>query len=536
MVIDGRTLPRDQHLDTDVCIIGAGPAGIAIARELSGTPFRVCLLESGGLTPDAETQALYRGRLVGHQYFRLDDCRVRRFGGSTNRWGGWTRAMDPIDFEPRAWVADSGWPISYEEIDRFGDRARALLHVPSQADAMRDATGRGGRHVLPLPPDRVETGLLQFSPIIDFGGAYRDALFAAANVQTILYANVTGLERSVGGGAVDRVSVRTLAGNAFTISARVVVLATGAIEIARLLLLSGIGNDHDLVGRYFMEHLHVRCGVLVANRGVDCSFYDEIQRRGREPMAWFILPPSVVRDRRLLAFSASLKQARPAPTDWLMAAQSPAYASALAIVEAVVRGRGSPRWGERLGRSLAGAGDVLKALGARGSIASYNGRLFEIFVRAEQAPNRESRVTLNGARDRLGLPSVDLDWRIADTDRASVRSGVGILAEACAAAGVGQVFVPPFGEDVPAAEAVNGGWHQMGTTRMARDAKVGVVDEQCRVHGVANLFVAGSAVFPTGGFANPTFTILALALRLADHLRVRLAQPTTQVAAALSST
>src|SRR5581483_11494153 len=535
MVIDGRTLPRDQHLETDVCIIGAGPAGIAIARELSGTPFRVCLLESGGLQPDPETQALYRGRQVGHQYFRLDDCRVRRFGGGTNRWGGWTRAMDPIDFEARSWVADSGWPISWEEVDRFSGRARALLNVPSQAEAMRDATGRGGRHVLPLPPDRVETGLLQFSPIIDFSAAYRETLFSAANVQTILYANVTAITRTPSGDAVDRLTVRTLAGNTFTVSARAIVLATGAIENARLMLQSHVGNDADLVGRYFMEHLHVRCGVLVTNPGVDATFYDEKSRRDREPMAWFILPPKVVREQRLLAWSASLKQVREAPVDWLLAAQSPAFGSALALVEAVVRGRGSPRWGKRLGQSLGGVGDVVKAIGARASIAPHTRRLFEIFVRAEQAPNRESRITLNHERDRLGLPRVDLDWRVTSQDVETVRAGVALLAEACASAGVGRVFVPP-GEDVPALETVNGGWHQMGTTRMSHDAKAGVVDEQCRVHGIANLYVAGSSVFPSCGFANPTFTILTLAIRLADQLRVRLAAPAAQVAAALSST
>jgi choline dehydrogenase-like flavoprotein len=535
MVIDGRTLPRDQHLETDVCIIGAGPAGIAIARELSGTPLRVCLLESGGLQPDPETQALYRGRLIGHQYFRLDDCRVRRFGGGTNRWGGWTRAMDPSDFEPRSWVPDSGWPIPWEEVDRFSARARALLNIPTQAEAMRDATGRGGRHVLPLPPDRVETGLLQFSPIIDFSAAYKETLFAAANVQTILYANVTAITTTPGGAAIERLTVRTLAGNTFTVSARAIVLAAGAIENARLLLQSEVGNEHDLVGRYFMEHLHVRCGVFVPNPGVDCSFYDEKERIGREPMAWFILPPRVVRDRQLLAWSASLKQVRPTPVAWLQSAQSPAYASAMALAEAVLRGRGSARWGERLGRSLGGVGDVLRAIGARASIAPHTGRLFEIFVRAEQGPNRESRVVLNGERDRLGTPRVDLDWRLTAPDLASVREGVTLLAEACASAGVGRVFVPPYGEEVPALEAVNGGWHQMGTTRMSRDVKAGVVDEHCRVHGVANLFVAGSSVFPSCGFANPTFTILTLAIRLADHLRVRLAAPATQVAA-LSST
>jgi choline dehydrogenase-like flavoprotein len=534
MVIDARTLPADHHIDADLCIIGAGPAGIAIARELAGTRVRVCLLESGGLTPDTETQALYRGRLVGNPYFRLDDCRVRRFGGGTNRWGGWVRPMSAIDFEERPWVPNSGWPIPFADIDRFTDRTFALLHLPAPADAMRDATSRGGRRILPLAPDRIETGLLQFSPIRDFGAAYRDALFAADNVRTVLNANVTGMERTAGGGAIDRLSVHTLAGNAFTVRARVVVLATGAIENARLLLVAGIGNDHDLVGRYFAEHPHVRYGVLAANPGVDCAFYDERQRRGREPMAWFVTPPAVVRERRLLAFSASLKQVRPAPVAWVRSAQSPAFASAVALVESLVRGRGPARWSRRLPRALSGAGDILRGIGARTSFAERRGRLFEVNVRAEQVPNRDSRVTLNGMRDRLGMPMADLDWRITDQDRASIRAHVALLADACAAAGVGRLFAPQ-GEEAPSGDAIGGGWHQMGTTRMARDPKAGVVDAQCRVHGVANLFIAGSSVFPSYGFANPTFTLLALALRLADHLRVHFAADAPQVVATSST-
>jgi choline dehydrogenase-like flavoprotein len=129
---------------------------------------------------------------------------------------------------------------------------------------------------------------------------------------------------------------------------------------------------------------------------------------------------------------------------------------------------------------------------------------------------------------------VDLDWRITDQDRASIRASVALLADACAAAHVGRLFVP-HGEDVPPSDAIGGGWHQMGTTRMARDPKAGVVDEHCRVHGVANLFVAGSSVFPSFGFANPTFTLLALALRLADHLRVHLAADAPQVVATSST-
>jgi choline dehydrogenase-like flavoprotein len=302
----------------------------------------------------------------------------------------------------------------------------------------------------------------------------------------------------------------------------VFVLAAGAIENARLLLISNIGNERDLVGRYFAEHPHVRCGVLEVAEGVDVGFYDEVQRRRREPMAWFVAPASVQRAKRLLAFSASLCQRPPVPVEWLVATQSAGYLSGKAFLEATMLKRGPARAGRRLPRILGGLPDVARGLAARVKRGALQGRLFEIKVRAEQVPNRESRVRLNGTRDRLGLPMVDLDWRTTEQDRASVREHARMLGRALEAAGVGRVYFPRVPGDVPWIDGVGGGWHQMGTTRMSRDPSTGVVDAHCRVHGVPNLYVAGSSVFPSYGFANPTFTIIALSLRLADHLVGRL--------------
>jgi choline dehydrogenase-like flavoprotein len=155
--------------------------------------------------------------------------------------------------------------------------------------------------------------------------------------------------------------------------------------------------------------------------------------------------------------------------------------------------------------------------------------LFEIKVRSEQAPNRESRVRLNGTVDRLGVPMVDLDWRTSEQDRTSLRAHALSLAATLADAGVGRVLFPAVPDEVPWIDGVGGGWHQMGTTRMSRDPSTGVVDGNCRVHGVPNLYVAGSSVFPSYGFANPTFTIIALSLRLADHLAERLSQVPARV-------
>jgi choline dehydrogenase-like flavoprotein len=540
MLIDARSVAPGDEVDTDVCIIGAGPAGIVLAHELSNGPWRVCLLESGAVNPEPATQALYRGNVVGHRYYALDDCRVRRFGGAANRWGGWCRALDPIDFETRQWVPDSGWPVSWAEIDRYTARTRALLQIRSEAEARCVALERGeGR----LPADLMTTGLLQFSPLINFGDAFREALFATPNVTVMLHANVSAIEpdQRGGGASIERVRVMTLNGRRFTVRASVFVLATGAIENARMLLLSrgggahsnGLGNEHDLVGRYFAEHPHVRYGVLEAAEGVDLGFYDEAQRTGRDPMGWFVLPPAAMAANRVLAFSASLRQRRHLSPSLVLATQSSGFAAAKSLVDAVARGRGPWRMGNRL-RAM--AAEPLRL--ARGTVARLPGsavgpgaRLFEIKVRAEQAPNRESRVMLDAsATDALGSRVATLDWRLSEIDRVSVRKGVQLLGEAVAAAGIGRVYLPDDGDVVPW-DAIGGGWHQMGTTRMASSPRAGVVDPDSRVHGLANLYVAGSSVFPAYGFANPTYSIVLLALRLADHLKARIAAPPPAVTA-----
>jgi choline dehydrogenase-like flavoprotein len=215
-----------------------------------------------------------------------------------------------------------------------------------------------------------------------------------------------------------------------------------------------------------------------------------------------------------------------------MSTQTPAYLSAKALTESVLLGRGPTRLERRVPRILMGLGDLARGVAARSSREPLGGRLFEIKVRSEQVPNRQSRVRLNGARDRIGLPMIDLDWRTTEQDRLSVRESVRLLAEACAVAGVGHIVLPASLDDVPWIDGIGGGWHQMGTTRMSRDPASGVVDQHCRVHSVSNLYVAGSSVFPAYGFANPTFTIITLALRLADHLASRLAAPTVRIAAA----
>jgi len=112
MLIDFRDSPEAADAESDVCIVGAGAAGITIAQALAGSKLRVILLESGGLSPDEETQKLYRGRVIGSGQPPLDNSRIHYFGGTTNVWSGWCGPLDDLDFSERAWIPGSGLQVS----------------------------------------------------------------------------------------------------------------------------------------------------------------------------------------------------------------------------------------------------------------------------------------------------------------------------------------------------------------------------------------------------------------------------------------
>lgn len=528
MLIDARTVAEDV-IRGDVCIVGGGPAGIAMARAMRGQPFRVVLLESGSFWPHPESQALYRGPNIGREYFPLDGCRVRTFGGSTHRWGGWCRALDSEDFEARSWVPESGWPIGRSDLGCYYRGARELCQLVVTDGEIDSGPPLPKRPRLPLPGELANV-VYQFSPPTRFGQTYRADLAQAENVGVYIMANVVDLEGGEHGGPLTAVRVQTLTGRGFRVEAKVFVLAAGGIETPRILLASrearpqGLGNENDLVGRYFMEHLHVRLGCFVPHRPeTNLSFYIEGRRNVRRPLGALTLAPATRRAQRLYGFSAVFfptsprapttllrRQARRRDQWWLHAAsiaRGGGFGTALRVADVLIR-RG------RLARAAASA--PIPRPGLR--------HVYEIMGRGEQTPLRDSRVTLATQRDRLGMPIAQLDWRVSPGDLASIRGNLVIIGRALAASGTGTLHLPE-GPDTDWADRITGSWHHIGTTRMHADPSRGVVDAQCRMHSVPNVYIAGSSVFPTGGYANPTLTIIALALRLADYLTRSLTAP-----------
>jgi choline dehydrogenase-like flavoprotein len=521
LIVDGRSLPAGTVVEADICIAGAGAAGITLARELAGARFRVLLLEAGGFEFDAATQDLYRGETTGQPYFPLNGCRLRFFGGSTNHWAGWCRPLDPEDFEAHPAVPDTGWPISRATLDPFYARAHPLCELGAYNYETESFRRMLDGEPLPLAGTSVETRIFQFSPRTAFGRTYRAAVTEAPNVRVVLHSTATELLPAADGGSVRALQVKTLAGNDFIIRARIYVVALGGLANPQLMLASrsvlpaGVGNQHDHVGRFFMEHPHHnRAAEFVpAARFRTVPFYERSAEDVTTAMGVLFLDAGTRRREGLLSLNFSFH--RHPHKD------AQGYASLKHVVRSLLERDVPDDLGRHVGRVLLGLDEVAGGLKRRVQRRPWYD--YRISWRSEQAPNPASRVTLSGERDPLGMPRVRLDWRLSEQDLRTIRRTQEIVAREFGRARVGRVRLPKDDAGHSWSETLVGGSHHMGTTRMSRDPKRGVVDEHCRVHGMGNLYIAGSSVFPTCGSANPTLTIVALALRLADHIREQFA-------------
>jgi choline dehydrogenase-like flavoprotein len=450
------------------------------------------------------------------------------------------------------------------DLDPYALRAQDVVQLTSDRWDTAGWVSRDRYDPLPLMGDRVLTRVDQIVPPDKrrFSDLYGDELKAASNVTVYLEANVTEIQIDEVGTAASGVSVATLTGNRFAVSARVIVVAVGGIDNARLLLASntrypnGIGNQNDLVGRFFLEHPRFVAGVVApSDPNLSIAFYQE-----------HIVDGAIIQPR--LAISRETQEAEgladvqirvdPVYDAALERAANSGDIEDLKALRDALQGKGAGDIGrdisnvvsdlmtwhrftvpgapipipypEVIGRLMRSTRREQQSLipGLLGDIAGYLYTRIEgnlpvdsllLTARFEPAPNPDSRVMLVRERDEVGMPRAELDWRLSPSDRHAVRRSMEIVGAEFGRAGLGrvQILFEEDGSDWPADLA--GGFHHMGTTRMSDDPTQGVVDRDCRVHGMSNLYVAGSSVFTTGGSSNPTMFIVALALRLADHLR-----------------
>jgi len=529
VLVDARTIPNNQTLETDVCIIGAGAAGITLALQFAGQPFRVCLLESGGLERDEGAQALYRGENIGLPYFPLHIPRLRYFGGTTNHWGGICAPFEDIDFETREWIPYSGWPFRKSTIDPFYERAFSICQLQSSEWNLA-SWEEADKPALPFVGDRVITGVGQQVPYASrhFGRTYRDEVIRAQNITTYLHANITELETEETVTSVTRVRVACLSGSKFSIRAKLYILAAGGIENARLLLLSnirhsaGLGNQNDLVGRFFLEHPLVRAGIVrLSNRHIPLKFYQRHKVKESIVGGSLGLSAEVRRREQLVTIDVALDPVY--DEAYTRALESKGVRSLRSLLKTLWNRDMPDEFGKHVGNVIADIGNL--AVAAYGQLrfrGDYPTDYIRLTATIDPAPNRDSRVTLAPELDQLGKNRVQLDWRLSPIDKHSVRRTLEIIGVELGRAGIGRLQIGLDDDDTTWPADLGAASHHMGTTRMHDDPKLGVVDKNCQVHGIANLFIAGSSVFPTAGYGTPTLMIVALALRLADHIQGKL--------------
>lgn len=526
MLADGRELPEGLVVRARVCVIGSGPAGMTTALGLADAGVDVCLLESGGLQPNTETQALYEGRNIGRDYFPLHTARLRVLGGTSYHWTGQCRPLDASDLEIRPWISNSAWPLSLEELEPYYSEAHGLIGLGAYNYDAESWASEGYGTVARLEPTRFRSKMFH-QLATRFGLLFQSRLEESQRIQTYIHSTVVDLELGADGATLSSARVKTLAGNEFQVQADVFVLACGGIDSARLLLASrstrdaGLGNENGLVGRYFMEHLHIyNAGTFVPSGRFSGLLY--LPHRPRPPQVFgvFALSEEAQRDNELL--NAAITLVPTFPDSFWRSQASEGWGSFREIGRSLGRRRApDDGFAVHIWNVVKELDRVANAAWFRAS-ASRIMQAYRLFVRSEQEPNRDSRVMLNAERDALGVPKVDLRWQLVERDVHTIQSCVKLFGQAVGEADLGRVSLREATTEALSRHIV-GGWHHMGTTRMSPEPTKGVVDVNCKVHSVNNLYVGGSSVFPTSGYANPTLTIVALAMRLVDHLMDRVA-------------
>ncbi|MDX2470428.1 MAG: GMC family oxidoreductase [SAR324 cluster bacterium] len=502
MIIDLKENIEIKDIQADICIIGAGAAGLTLAREFEKENYSVTILESGVHSYNKEIQNLYKGQFKYHGLGRendtnhvLDRDRIRCLGGTTYHWGGMCATFDELDFQKRPWVPNSGWPISRDDLMPYYDRASKYLKLPKYRFPVipKENPGR-----LPLKFDSnydITTKMFYFSKIKNMGWAWSEGIQNSKNLTLYTNATVQNLDLDKKLGSLSSVTVlrnsKTLP--SITVKAKKYVLATGAIENARILLSSndvnkaGVGNDNDLVGRYFQAH-----GYLIrSTQIITLSPSTKISSLyARNPFGVLALSPKLQTKHQILNMWVGIGRfggkIKPSPKNMLGDVQNE-Y-------------------------------DLLSSdLGQKKNEGKWYQGANQVFF--EQEPDPNNRVTLSEELDWLGTPKSNVSVQISELQKHTLVESMKVIGHAIGQSFSGKVRIDEDNDRIFNSLDDGLSKHHHGTTRMDDDAKHGVVDSNCLTHSVKNLYVAGASVFPTSSATNPTYTIVAMSIRLADHLK-----------------
>jgi choline dehydrogenase-like flavoprotein len=545
MLIDSADLTDHIASGVTVCIVGSGAAGMTLACELDGAPYKVLLVEAGGFKPTPQTQDYYRGEAT-HPHPSADEYRRVAFGGTTSVWGGRCVPFDPIDFERRDYLANSGWPIGYREVAEYYPRALEYCDAGTFDFTASGSLERAGEIISGLDGGGVlDLDLIErYSLPTDFGKRYREKIRRSMNITAVLHARCTELTKAPGDDRIAAVEVVLASGIRKSISANIVVLALGGVESTRMLLASdhsgnGFGNRYDRLGRFYACHLESTFGKLVPH-GAAVAFNFERTREGVYCRRQIRFSATAQRENRLLNTAFRLHFPEYSDASHGSSVMSSIYLAKSFLIaeyrsilqqgaEFAVFSPNAAHWRNVLRGvpQLFGFGFdwiFLRHLAERKlpyTLVPNADGSFPLEFNCEQTPLESSRITLSNDTDIHGMKRVRIDWRRSEDDIATIQRAFALLRRTFEGSGSCRLEFDDEQLLRRVSRAAPLGGHHLGTTRMAANAKEGVVDTNCAVFDLPNLYVASSAVFPTGGHANPTLTIVALAVRLARHLRSR---------------
>jgi choline dehydrogenase-like flavoprotein len=498
MLIDATELTNGDSVEADLCIVGAGAVGIAMALEFDGSNKKVVVLESGGFELEPRTQSLYKGTHVGRPTYPLDRNRLRFFGGTTNHWAGHCRPFDDFDFSVRDWIPHSGWPIQFNDVEPYIERTQQILELGKyDYDSLEEYASQLGFKTLPLDSSRLISVMKHQSPPTRFNTAYRKQMKDSENISVFLHSNVLELLTNESASHITGADVACIDGPRYKVRAKQFVLATGGLENPRIMLLSnstapnGLGNSRGVVGRYYTDHILIRPALDISLSRTDLDFrlYTDLHEiNGGLMFGIMTAAEELTRKEKLTRFRFHLYNLPP--------------------------------------RYDVPVGGVFSAIDEAPEVSPLSkepGSHIQVHMAMEPIPNPDTFVRLSSTdTDLFGQRKLEVNWQVSDAELANAHRAVEICALEFARMGFGRAYSPLLENPHQWPSTFTSGKHHCGTTRMSDSPDTGVVDSNCKVFDIDNLYVTGSSVFPTIGHTNPTLNLIALSLRLADHLKEKL--------------
>lgn len=551
---DGRQIAQDATLDCDVCIVGAGPIGLTIALEFIETPLNVLVLESGGLDVGTDRDDL--SALAEGGYHGPNDhiTAHRRFGGNSSEWiqilsagrlGVRFGEFQAVDFEPREGIANSGWPIRFDDLKPYSRRVAERWNLNPEGFSPKAYTDPD--HQPFEGPEHLTTSVYQFPEATLPRQAFRRRIQEAENITVIHDTTAAAIQTSTPSANQATLLARTSRDHSFNITAGRIILAGGAMATTQLLLHSitdqghALGNAHDVVGRYLMDHPLLHGGELFLkdpNAITRMKLYDNCPRGQYHSQGYLHPTDDLLRAHSdLVNLNMFLLPRRPnQKAGEQESARERRVHDAAVHAKLALQRRHMPEMKDVL-RALSGPDIVLKKIYQRLASPYYNiGRggwsretglpdkynRFDVIQYAEQLPHADNRLFLGGDEDSVGMKRINFDFKLHQDDIIRFKRTQRVMADSIQQSGQGHVALalPDKDDEVEVIAYTLG--HYIGTTRMGDDPRTSVVDANCRVHGSESVYVASTSVFPTGGTSNPTLTALALGLRVADTIKQEL--------------